>query len=111
LALAGNIYTNNAAGVKSTYWGPTVSATKSFMDKTLRTSLASSYNETSGDNIQSSPVLNSRLSVSYSPKGKEGANSSHNFSLGMNVLNRLKSTDQQSSYTELTGTLNYTYTF
>jgi len=111
LAVAGNLYTNNAAGVKSTYWGPTVSATKSFMDKTLRGSLASSYNETSGGNIQSSPVLNSRLSVSYAPKGQEGETSKHNFSLGLNVLNRLKSTQQQPAYSELTGTLNYSYTF
>jgi hypothetical protein len=111
LAIAGNVYTNNAAGVKSTYWGPTVSATKSFMDKTLRGSLASSYNETSGDNIESSPVLNSRLSVSYAPKGQEGESSRHSLSLGLSVLNRLKSTQQQPSYTELTGTLNYTYAF
>jgi hypothetical protein len=111
VAVAGNIYTNNAAGVKSTYWGPTLSVTKSFMEKMLRSSLATSYNATSGDNIQSSPVLNTRLSLSFAPKGKEGESSRHNFSLGINMLNRLKGTEQQPSYTELTGTLNYTYTF
>lgn len=111
LALAGNVYTNNAAGVKSTYWGPTVSATKSFMDKTLRGSLASSYNETSDDNIQASPVLNTRLSFSFTPQVREGSNISHSFSLGTNVLNRLQSTDQQAAYTEVTGTFNYTFTF
>jgi hypothetical protein len=111
MALAGNIYSNNAAGVKSTYWGPTVSVTKSFLEKTLRGSLASSYNETSGGGIESSSVLNSRLSVSYAPQGQEGEASRHNVSLGLNVLNRLKSTQQQPSYTELTGTLNYTYAF
>jgi hypothetical protein len=111
MALAGNIYSNNAAGVKSTYWGPTVSVTKSFLGKTLRGSLASSYNETSGGGIESSSVLNSRLSVSYAPQGQEGEASRHNVSLGLNVLNRLKSTQQQPSYTELTGTLNYTYAF
>jgi hypothetical protein len=111
VAIAGNVYTNNAAGVKTTYWGPTVSVTKSFMDKMLRSSFATSYNETSGDNIQSSPVLNTRLSLSFAPKGKEGESSRHNFSLGLNMLNRLQGTEQQPAYTELTGTLNYTYTF
>lgn len=111
LAIAGNVYTNNAAGVKSTYWGPTLSATKSFLDKVLRGSIASSYNETSGDNIQSSPVLNTRLGFSFTPKGREGARCHHNLSWGMNVLSRLKSTDQQAAYTEVTETINYTFTF
>jgi hypothetical protein len=112
LGIAGNVYTTDAAGVKSTYWGPTLSITKAYWEKRLRASLASSYNETSGNNIQSSPVLNNRLNLSFVPKSKaEGGNSPHNFSLGLNVLNRLKETEQQPSYMELTGTFNYTYTF
>jgi hypothetical protein len=112
LAVAANYYTNNAAGIETSYWGPTLSLTKAFYEKTLRASLASSYNETSGDNVQSSPVLNNRISLNFSPKPKEtGGNSHHGFSLGINLLNRLKSTEQQPAYTEATGTLNYTYTF
>jgi hypothetical protein len=112
LAVAANYYTNNAAGIETSYWGPTLSLTKAFYEKTLRASLASSYNETSGDNVQSSPVLNNRISLNFSPKPKEtGGNSQHGFSLGINLLNRLKSTEQQPAYTEATGTFNYTYTF
>jgi hypothetical protein len=111
ISVAGNYYTNSAGGINTTYWGPTLSLTKAFYEKTLRASLASSYNETSGT-VQASPVLNNRVSINYTPKPKEaGGQSSHNFSLGLNVLNRLKSIEAQPAYTELTGTFNYTYTF
>lgn len=111
LAIAGNVYTNNAAGIKTTYWGPTLSLTRAFREKTLRASLASSYNETSGS-IEISPVLNNRLNLTFSPKPKEaGGASQHNVSCGLNLLNRLKATPQQPAYMEFTGTLNYSYTF
>jgi hypothetical protein len=111
IAVSANVYSNNAAGISSTFYGPTASITKAFLEKTIRGSFATSYNKTSGDNIQSSPVLNNRISVSYSPKAKGDGASNHNFSLGINVLSRLESTEQQASFTEFTGTLNYTYTF
>jgi hypothetical protein len=111
IAVGGNMYKNDASGIKTTYWGPTVSLTKSLYDRSLRLSIASSYNETSG-NIQTSPVLNNRLAANYSPKPKEaGGRSAHNFAFGLNILNRLKSVERQPSYSELTGTFNYTYTF
>ncbi len=110
LALSGNIYKNDAAGVKTIYWGPTLSVTKGFMEKTLRATLTASYNESSGD-VASSPVLNNRLNFIYTPKGSEGSASKHNFSFGANFLRRLKGTEQQSAYSELTGMFNYTYSF
>jgi hypothetical protein len=111
VALAGNVYANNAAGIKSTFIGPTLSITKSFLDKKLRSSWASSYNETLGD-VNVSPVLNNRLSFNYTPKPADaGSNSQHNFSLGINLLNRLKSIGQQPAFTEVTATFNYSYSF
>jgi hypothetical protein len=131
VSLAGNLYANQAAGVNTTYWGPTISATKALREKGLRTSLASSYNATSGGGVKTSPVLNTRLSISYAPQGKKAAPASggaaapgatarearrgsvqpHSLSLGLNVLNRLKSTETQTAFTELTATLNYAYSF
>jgi hypothetical protein len=110
LALSGNIYKNNAAGVKTIYWGPTLSVTKGFFEKVLRATLTASYNETSGD-VASSPVLNNRLNFIYTPKGSEGSSTKHNFSLGVNFLSRLESINQQSAYSELTGIFNYSYLF
>jgi len=110
LAISGNVYKNNAAGVRTIYWGPTLSLTKGFLEKTLRTTLTASYNETSGD-VSSSPVLNNRLNLIYTPKASEGSSIRHNFSLGANFLRRLEATDQQPAYSELTGMFNYSYTF
>lgn len=111
-ALAGNIYMNNAAGMKSLYWGPSLNVSKSFREKTFKVGLSSSYNETSGDNIKTSPVLNNRVSLNYSPLSENTESKiSHNFSLGLNLLNRLQSTGQQPAFTELTGTFNYSFTF
>jgi hypothetical protein len=110
LALAGNVYSNNAAGLRTLYWGPTFSVTKSFFDKTFKASMAATYNKTSGDNVKVSPVLSNRLNISYTPKPKQGG-TTHSFSMGLSALSRLESTGQQSAYNELTGTFNYSYTF
>jgi len=110
LAVSGNIYKNNAAGIKTVYWGPTVSITKGFLEKTLRATLTSSYNETSGD-VSSSPVMNHRLNFIYTPKDTEGGSTKHNFSLGANFLRRFTRTERQPAYSELTGMFNYSYSF
>lgn len=111
LAIAGNYYTNNAVGIQSSFWGPTLSATKAFFDKTLRCSLSSSYNQTSGNNIRSGPVLNNRLNLTYAPKTGSSQTQRHNFSLGVSALRRFAGTETQPAFTELTGTFNYSYSF
>ena len=110
LAVSANVYSNNAAGVNSMFYGPTASLTKSFFEKSLRGSLVTSYNKTSGNNIRTSPVWNNRISLSYAPKRSDGS-SNNNFSLGINILRRLEGTEQQPSFTELTGTFSYSYSF
>ncbi|MDQ3394529.1 MAG: hypothetical protein M3512_10530 [Bacteroidota bacterium] len=112
LALAGNLYMNNAVGMKSTYWGPSIICAKTFMEKQLRSSLSTSYNETHGSEIKASPVLNNRLNCSYTPKSRESTSKSrHSLSLGINVVNRLKSVLQHPAFSEVTGMCNYSYTF
>lgn len=112
LALAANYYTSNAARAKTSYWGPTLSVTKAMLEKKLRCSWTSSYNASSGNGTKTSPVLNNRISLSYTPKGKEeNSGSPHALSLGINLTNRLKEVAEQPAYSELTGTLNYTYQF
>jgi hypothetical protein len=109
-SIAGNYFTNNAAGMKSTMWGPSISLNRSFMEKTLRASVSSAYNQASGGGVQAAPVLNNRLSLAYAPKGKS-EKSNHSTSLGLNALRRFKGASQQAAYTELTAMLNYTYSF
>jgi hypothetical protein len=110
LSLSANAYNNTIAGRQNTFWGPTVTCTKSFLEKSLRAMLVSTYNQSSGS-IETSPILNNRIGFTYSPKPKESKSQSHNFSFNLNMLNRLKDTAQQTAYSEVTGTLNYGYTF
>jgi hypothetical protein len=115
LAIAANMYSNNAAGVNTTFWGPSINTTKIFFDKTLRCSYSTSYNQTTG-NTPSSPVWNNQVSFSYVPKQKEEEkkktiNGKSNFSLSLNMLKKLETIGEQPAFTELTGTLNYSYSF
>jgi len=111
LSVAANAFANQVAGMRSNYFGPTLSVTKAMLEKTLRGSWACSYNQTSG-NTDASPILNNRISLNYSPiNGKSDSKSTHAFSLGINILNRLKSIEEQPAYAELTCTLNYSYSF
>jgi hypothetical protein len=110
LSLSANAYNNTVAGRESTFWGPTLSCTKAFLEKTVRATFASTYNQSSGS-VESSPILNNRIGLTFTPKPKESKSQSHNFSFSLNMLNRLKDTTQQSAFTEVTGTLNYGYTF
>ncbi len=107
-----NYYTTQAGEVASNYWGPSAQATKAFLDKTLRVSLASSYNYTTAAQA-SSDVWNTRMSIAYSPKENPAQKTlgKHNLLLGINFLKRLTATDAQPSFSEWTNTLGYTYSF
>lgn len=106
-----NVYKNSMTEISSTYWGPTFSLVKSILQKTMRASYIICYNQTSST-IKTSPVLNNRFGIQYAPKQTtENSSGQHSLSVGVNILSRLESTEQQSSFTELMGTINYTYAF
>ncbi|MDJ1498135.1 hypothetical protein QNI19_34655 [Cytophagaceae bacterium DM2B3-1] len=120
LATAFNYYLSNASTVNSLYWGPTLSVTKGLLAKTLRSSLASSFNKTTANGASSGPVWNNRLSLSYSPKkaGGEKQAGRHNAMLGINRMQKFAGTDTGTSnttaskkYTEWTINSSYTYSF
>jgi len=111
LAVGANMYSNNAAGVNTTFFGPSVSTNKTFLDKTLRCSYSTSYNKTSGGNATSSPIWNNQVSISYAPKAKKDTSGKNNFSLSVNMLKKLETIGEQPAFTELTGTLNYSHSF
>jgi len=111
LAIGANMYSNNASGINTTFFGPSISTNKTFLDKTLRCSYATSYNKTSGGNAPSSPIWNNQVSLSYAPKGKKDTTSKSNFSLSLNMLKKLETIGEQPAFTELTGTLNYSHSF
>ncbi len=115
LATGVNYNSSNSPGVNSTFWGPMVSLTRSFREKTLRSSISSSYNQSAANGVASSDVWNTRGSVNYAPKGDQQAGKrdagKHHFSGGLNVLRRFKATAQSPGFTEWTATAGYTYSF
>jgi hypothetical protein len=112
LATSLNINTNSAANIRTTFLGPAVNASKSLMEKIMRISYSTSYSKTIGERITASPVWSNQMAVSYSPKGKnETSRASSNFTFGANLLRRPERTPQAPSFTELTITLNYSYSF
>lgn len=103
-ALAGNVST--VTGNKSLTIGPTISIGKAFFERTLKTTFSTSYNQSFLNNKSQSKILSFRLSSAYSIKKK------HNLGLSIIVLNRnLQQTENTGSFTEFTGTLNYSWNF
>jgi hypothetical protein len=118
VTVASNLYQNNASGVQSTSWGPSLNIGQSFFEKVLRLSAVSTYNQTSsksnadnGATLGSSPVWNNQLSANYSPKQAEESKTRHSVSFNIAVLRRLKPVGTQPAFTEMTGTLNYSVSF
>jgi hypothetical protein len=112
MSLAITASTNNMPGATTSFFGPAVNTSKSFFNKALKASWSSSYSQTAVTGATSSPMWSNQLSFSYVPLNKEtkGATKS-NFALNTNVLRRLKSTESQPSFTELTITAAYSYVF
>jgi len=112
VAISANMYRTQSPGLQTTFWGPTVSLTKSFLEKTLRFSMSTTYNKTATSGAtQTSPIINNRLNINYAPKPKNGAGGHQTFSFGLNTLKKLEEIANQPAFTEMTGTINYSHTF
>ena len=104
LALNGNI--NDSPGFQSKTFGPTAAINKTFLDRKLRTSLSSSYNNAYMNSRKTSSILNLRLNGSYTVQKK------HNVNLSIAAVNRTTNSETSAkSFTEYTGTLGYSYAF
>jgi hypothetical protein len=112
VAISANMYRTQSPGLQTTFWGPTVSLTKSFLEKTLRFSMSTTYNQTATSGAtQTSPIINNRLNLNYAPKPKNGSGGRQTFSFGLNTLKKLEEIANQPAFTEMTGTVNYSHTF
>lgn len=79
---------------------------KLFFEKTLKSNFSASYNQSFVNGSSNSRILSFRLNGTYSVKKK------HNIGVSIIILNRnLKKDDNTGSFTEFTGTLNYSYNF
>ncbi len=83
-------------------WGPSLTVSKMFLDKTLRSTLSASYNTTSTNSERTGEIYNVRLGGSYIIKKK------HN--LNLNLLYQYRNSANRN-YTTYTVTFGYVYNF
>ncbi|ELR73214.1 hypothetical protein C900_05263 [Fulvivirga imtechensis AK7] len=101
-----NYNENKAATINSMTLGPTLAVSKTLMERKMRVSISTSWNESYTNGDKMSRVANLRVAGGYIIKKK------HNFNLSLVTVNR--ETDSEggaSSFTEFTGTLGYSYSF
>lgn len=99
-----NIQKNSDPMVNSSVIGPSVSVSKLFFNKSLRSSLAGAYNRISTGLVFGS-TFNSRLIISYKLK------KSHNFQLSLISVQRHRKSETVTDTSEFTGTIGYNYSF
>jgi hypothetical protein len=108
LSLLYNVNSADGTGLKSLYHGPGITLSKSLPDKNIRASFNSTYNRNLINGSKGSPVLSTGLNFSYSPNKAEKGK--RNVTANLVWVQRFRSAIQ-SQRREITGTLNYTYSF
>lgn len=97
----------DAGGNISSTWGPGLTISKLFLERTLRTSLTTAYNTSSTNGLKVGDIYNFRLGIGYSLKKQ------HQFNL--NFLYQLRQQPRNGSEKELVHnnsiTLAYVYNF
>jgi hypothetical protein len=106
ISAAFNYSLNKALDTRSTTLGPSISVSKSLLDKKLRLSGSCSGNDTYNEGSLANRVISIRFNSAYTILQK------HNLNLGMVALNRnLRKESGSSEFTEFTATLAYSYSF
>jgi hypothetical protein len=109
ISLSYNMNSGNAPEMKSFYQGPGLNISKMFMKKTLRAGFNSAYNRNTLNGQKGSPVMSTGLNLGYTPKKSEEGK--HSITFNLTWLQRLPSELQKQKRSELTGNLNYAFTF
>lgn len=104
-SFAVNVNRSELAGSESFTFGPNLILSKSLLQKKLRCSFSSSFNQVRNKSVVTGKVINLRLSGNYA------VNKKHTFSLNLVTLRKFASAEDQKSFTEFTSTLNYGYSF
>jgi hypothetical protein len=106
ISIAFNYSMNEALDLRSTTLGPSVSVSKSLLDKKLRISGSCSGNDTYSNGNLQNRIINVRGTGAYTIQQK------HNFNLSMVALMRsTKSESGSKDFSEFTATLGYSYSF
>ncbi len=105
ISLGFNGAKNTSQNVRSVTYGPTIAVNKTAFDKKLMNTLTSSWNTTSSEAKYVNRIWSLRLNSKYTLKKK------HQFNVSLVGINRTNLSNQEKSFTELTGTLGYSYQF
>ena len=104
VSLGGNLYYSILSEINTTTVGPLASVSKAFLEKKLRGSLSTGFNQVLTNGTASNRVMTSRLSTNYAwPKH-------HRLTFNLTLLNNL-ATGQKDAFAEWTATARYGYTF
>ena len=123
LTAGGNYYVQEAPSLRTTFMGPSVSASRVVMKKKLRLSASSAYNITqatiSGMSTEST-VWNAGFQASFTPSPVEKAeaatvkkkriNGKHGINVAINFLNQ-SAVANRTTFNELTANASYTWSF
>ncbi len=101
ISAAVNVSYNTIGVDNSLTYGPTLSATKKYFDKKLRTTASASYNQSNGNGEKQGEVINIRMGGNYTYLKR------HNFNL--NILTQFR--NAATSGRDFTVTFGYNYTF
>ena len=99
-----NYQRNDDPTVTTTVIGPAVTASKMIVNNTIRTSFAVAYNNFRTGTL-GGYTLNSRLMMSYRLK------KAHNFQASIISVQRQRAGENETTSSELTGSLGYNYSF
>jgi hypothetical protein len=110
LTLGLNANINNASQMQSVYWGPSLSAGKMFLEKTLRAGINCVCNQSRIDGKNDAPVVSTGLNAVWTPQNRDKKAGKHNVNLNMSWIQRFKA-DTRPSQNEMTATLGYGYRF
>lgn len=100
-----NANSNKVATLSNFSTGPTVSASKLFLTKKLRSIFSSSYIRSYQTGTPLSDNTTARLGFAYSTKTK------HTFGLDFSYLNRVSHLEDTPSFSEFRGGVTYNYSF
>ncbi|MEL7002434.1 MAG: hypothetical protein AAFN93_06835, partial [Bacteroidota bacterium] len=107
MTAAFNANVNNSPMLSSSTLGPSVSITKSFLERKIRSTFTTSYNVAKTNGEVTNQVFNVRVGGNYTLKEK------HNFNLNAVILNRKSNAvaNSDGAFTEGTVTMAYSYSF
>ena len=104
VAITWNTSLSDGTNIRTGMFGPVVSLARSLLDKRLRTTLSSSYNQTYSNGVKANRIVNGRLDGVLSLHNK------HKINISAVVVNR-SVREGKRDLLEFTATIGYNYSF